>query len=176
MTFDPAEHLARTGVATDAPAERLEGGYTNEVWRVGDLVVKRYDREARPGLFGNDPLAEARALVLLAPSGVAPAPVHFDEQAGVVVYRFATGKAWDGGVERVARLLGGVHALPGHEFFRALPVDGGALLADGDRFRASTAGPSCAPSGRRRCAAARSHAGSCTVTPAPATSSTAAPT
>ena len=133
MTFDPAEYLARTGVATDAPSERLAGGYTNEVWRVGDLVVKRYDRTARPGLFGNDPLAEARALVLLAPSGVAPTPVHFDEPAGVVVYRFAAGKTWDGGVERVARLLGGVHALPGHGF-RSLPVDGGAILADGDRF------------------------------------------
>ncbi len=42
------------------------GGYTNEVWRVGDLVVKRYDRTARPLLFGNDPLAEARALAVLA--------------------------------------------------------------------------------------------------------------
>ena len=95
--------------------------------------------------------------------------MHFDEQAGVVVYRFATGKTWDGGVERVARLLGGVHALPGHGF-RSLPVDGGAILADGDRFlqhrprqrdRAAFA--------RRRCAAARSSAGSCTATPAPAT-------
>ena len=51
----------------------------------------------------------------------------------MIVYRFATGTTWNGGVERVARLLGGVHALPGHGF-RSLPVDGGAILADGDRF------------------------------------------
>jgi hypothetical protein len=103
------------------------------VWRVGDRVVKRYDLKARPALFGNDPLAEARALVLLAPIGLAPAPIHFDELAGVIVYRFASGMAWNCGVERVARLLGAVHALPGHGF-RSLPVDGGAILADGDRF------------------------------------------
>jgi hypothetical protein len=139
VTFDPAAFLARMGVATDAAAQRLEGGYTNEVWRVGDLVVKRYDRTSRPGLFGNDPLAEIRALVTLAPSGIAPAPVHFDEDAGVLVYRFAPGKTWDGGVERVARLLAGVHALPGHGF-RALAIDGGALLADGDRFLANGRG------------------------------------
>ena len=158
MTFDPAEHLARVGQATDAPAERLTGGYTNEVWRVGDLVVKRYDLTPRPGLFGNDPLAEARALVLLAPSGAAPAPVHFDEQAGVIVYRFARGTTWDAGVERVARLLGGVHAQPGHGF-RALVVDDGAILAEGDRFLNTDRGseiarvrpPSvrCGPVGRR---------------------------
>lgn len=139
MTFDPAEYLARAGVATDAAVERLAGGYTNEVWRVGDVVVKRYDLTARPGLFGNDPLAEARALVLLAPTGIAPAPVHFDEPAGVLVYRFATGTTWNCGVERVAHLLGDIHALPGHGF-RALPVDGGAVLADGDRFLANGRG------------------------------------
>ncbi len=158
MTFDPAEYLARSGRAADAPAERLAGGYTNEVWRVGDLVVKRYDLTARPGLFGNDPLAEARALVLLAPTGVAPVPVHFDEPAGVLVYRFAVGTSWSGGVERVARLLGDVHALSGHGF-RALVVDGGALLADGDRFltcergseirRARPAPARCGPVARR---------------------------
>lgn len=133
MTFDPSAFLAGAGLADDAPAERLAGGYTNEVWRVGDLVVKRYRRSQQPVLFHNDPLAEARALVLLAPSGVAPAPVHFDEEQSVVVYRFAEGSPWDDGVERVARLLAAVHALPGHGF-RALPVDGGAILTDGDRF------------------------------------------
>ena len=93
-----------------------------------------------------------------------------------MVYRFATGKTWDGGVERVARLLGGVHALPGHGF-RSLPVDGGAILADGDRFlridrggeiRARPAAVGALRSGRTT--------RSCTATPAPATSSTAAPT
>jgi hypothetical protein len=133
VTFDPRAHLAGLGLPADDDAVRLTGGYTNEVWRVGDLVVKRYDRTARPLLFGNDPLAEARALAVLASRRVAPAPVHFDEAKGVVVYRFAKGRTWDGGTARVARLLGEVHATPGHGF-RTLPIDGGALLADGERF------------------------------------------
>jgi thiamine kinase len=59
--------------------------------------------------------------------------VHFDEVKGVVVYRFAEGHTWQGGTGRVARLLGEVHATPGHGF-RTLPIDGGAILADGQRF------------------------------------------
>jgi len=133
VSFDPRAHLAGLGQPADAPAVRLSGGYTNEVWRVGDLVVKRYDRTARPLLFGNDPLAEARALAVLAARRVAPEPVHFDEAGGVVVYRFAPGRPWNGGTPRVARLLAAVHATPAHGF-RTLPIDGGALLADGERF------------------------------------------
>jgi aminoglycoside phosphotransferase (APT) family kinase protein len=133
VSFDPRAHLAGLGQPADDPAVRLSGGYTNEVWRVGDLVVKRYDRTARPLLFGNDPLAEARALAVLAARRVAPEPVHFDEAGGVVVYRFAPGRPWNGGTPRVARLLAAVHATPAHGF-RTLPIDGGALLADGERF------------------------------------------
>ena len=133
MSFDPRAHLAGLGQPADDPAVRLSGGYTNEVWRVGDLVVKRYDRTARPLLFGNDPLAEARALAVLAARRVAPEPVHFDEAGGVVVYRFAPGRPWNGGTPRVARLLAAVHATPAHGF-RTLPIDGGALIADGERF------------------------------------------
>jgi aminoglycoside phosphotransferase (APT) family kinase protein len=133
VSFDPRAHLAGFGLPSEAAAVRLTGGYTNEVWRVGELVVKRYDRTARPLLLGNDPLAEARALAVLAGRRVAPEPVHFDEVKGVVVYRFAEGRTWDGGTGRVARLLGEVHTTPGHGF-RTLPIDGGAILADGRRF------------------------------------------
>ena len=170
MTFDPSAHLAGLGLPADAAAVRLSGGYTNEVWRVGDLVVKRYDRTARPLLFGNDPLAEARALAVLAARRVAPEPVHFDEAQGVVVYRFAEGRPWDRGTARVARLLAAVHATPATDSARC-PIDGGAILADGDRFlhdraRAGEVAPAAAAG---RCAAGPSRAGSCTATPAPAT-------
>ncbi len=151
--FDPVVYLDRLGLPSTAPAVRLVGGYTNAVWRVGDLVVKRYDLSERPELLGNDPPAEARALAVLESHGVAPELVHFDPAGPFLVYRFVHGEEWrSDDVAAVARALAIVHALPG-EGFRSIPADGPEILADGDRFArlASRRPPAvrCGPCDRR---------------------------
>ena len=113
----------------------LPGGRTNRLWRIGAFVLKRHDPAAASPLFPNDPQAEARALSLLAPHGLAPAV----RAAGGdwVIYDHAQGPTWspDSDPAPLAAMLHRLHrtALP-PDSFRPLPNGSRALLAHARTF------------------------------------------
>ncbi|MFN3641484.1 MAG: phosphotransferase [Gemmobacter sp.] len=121
----------------------LAGGYWNAVFRAdtaaGALVVKAYVRVMPGTLFPNLPEAEAAALVRLRGLGVAPDPVGFWPDEGVLVYRYVPGAPWDGDVAAVAALLRR-KAAADPAGFRAVPVTAEGMLATGARMLAD-----CAP-------------------------------
>lgn len=112
----------------DRAWQALRGGRVNRCWRVGSVVVKAHDPEGATPLFPNDPEAEAAALRLAAPAGLAPALVAAG--AGWIAWVHAPGRTWRAGAARAARLIGrvGALALP-PERFRALPAGSAALRA-----------------------------------------------
>ena len=133
-TRTPQAALAALG-AGDAAWLPMAGGRTNRLWRVGPFVLKRHDPAAASPLFPNDPLAEARALALLAPSGLAPTL----RAAGPdwVIYDHIEGPTWPPSADPapLARMLHRLHGtvLPAGTF-RALPNGSATLLADAARF------------------------------------------
>lgn len=117
-----APHLA------GLPWSPLRGGRTNRLWRVGDLVLKRYDAAAASPLFPNSAADEARAMALFAPLGLAPALCAAGEDW--VIYRHVEGGVWSGDPAAVARMLGRLHAQPTDGVsFRPVPNGSAALLA-----------------------------------------------
>ena len=117
-----APHLA------GAPWQTLPGGRTNRLWRVGDLVLKRHDPAAASPLFPNSASDEARALTLLASTGLAPRL----RAAGPdwVIYDHLPGGTAPPAPAAVARMLGRLHALTlTAGTFRAVPNGSAALLA-----------------------------------------------
>ena len=151
MSFDPIGFLRAAEVlpaAAEARAQRLEGGYWNEVVRVrcgaDDLVVKHFGgTRVASTLVPILPESEARALEILAGRAVAPDPVGFwpagDEHGAVLVYRYVPGEMWQGDVVEAAALLRRVHAVA-PDGFRALPVTPEEVLADADRLPRPHAG------------------------------------
>lgn len=135
---DPALRDALRSVApalSDAPWQPLSGGRTNRLWRVGDLVLKRYDPAAASPLFPNNAADEARALHLFAPQGLAPRL----RAAGAdwVIYDHLAGAVWSGDPAPVARMLGRLHGLRLPDLpFRPAP-NGSAALLDQARSMAS---------------------------------------
>ncbi len=115
----------------------LNGGRTNQVWRLGDVVVKAYDAAAASDLFPNDPQAEALALRTYGPAGLSPTLV--DSGADWVAYRFLPGEGWRSDPARVALLLHRLHAMdaPG---FRQRPSGSAAVLAQAGRILAACKG------------------------------------
>lgn len=105
----------------------LAGGRTNRLWRVGGYTVKRFDPAAATPLFPNDAAAEARALALFAPLGLAPQL----RAQGVdwLVYDHAEGAVWTGDPAPVARALHRLHgaAVPSGSF-RLAPNGSAAVL------------------------------------------------
>lgn len=134
-TPDTAEAaLARLG-QHDAPWQPLPGGRSNRLWRIGPLVLKRFDPAAASPLFPNDPQAEARALTLLSPLGLAPRL----RAAGPdwVLYDHTPGPTWPPTADPapLARLLHRLHGtdLPA-DSFRPLPNGSAALLSHAMTF------------------------------------------
>lgn len=123
----------------------LAGGRVNRLWRVGEVVVKRYDPRAASPLFPNDPDAEAAALAAFAPAGLAPLPLGRGN--GWLAYRYHPGRRWSGRMADeppggVARLLGRLHRQPagGLGFLRRLPSGADALRAQGRAILRGCAG------------------------------------
>lgn len=123
--------------AVAAPWSPLPGGKTNRLWRVsgadGDLIVKLYRPGMASRLFPNSAVAEARALVRLAGTGLAPAlcAAGRTDLGRVLCYRAVPGTA-PGGIEgtaAVARALAHLHALPAPAGFRRVSSRPHALAA-----------------------------------------------
>nr|WP_255553425.1 phosphotransferase [Maritimibacter sp. DP1N21-5] len=90
----------------------LTGGNTNETWRVGERIVKRFREGGETPIFGNDVRSERLALRVLKGTGLAPELI--DAEGDTVVYRRVTGEVWrpEHGVEGVAKALARLHAQP----------------------------------------------------------------
>lgn len=120
--------------------EPLAGGRTNQVWRVGAFTVKRFDAAAASPLFPNDAGAEARALALFAPLGIAPR--LRGAGADWLIYDHAEGAVWSGDPAPVAAMLHLLHRaqVPAGSF-RNAPNGSAAVLADALRIYALDAPP-----------------------------------
>lgn len=113
--------------------QAMTGGRSNIVWRVGRFVVKHHRPEASSPLFPNDPAAEATALTMLSPLGLAPRL----RASGVdwIIYDHADGSVWQGDPAPVARMLYRLHqASVPLDTFRPLPNGSAALLAHATSF------------------------------------------
>lgn len=94
------------------PWAPLTGGNTNALWRVGDVVIKRFVPGAETPLFGNDPKAEALALGALRGTGLAPDLL--DVRGSSLAYAHVAGRIWSraDGVAPVAKALRALHDVP----------------------------------------------------------------
>lgn len=118
-----------------APRYPLAGGRTNRLWRVGTFTVKQFDLSAASPLFPNDASAEAKALGLFAPLGIAPSL----RAAGSdwLIYDHVEGDIWSGDPAPVARALHRLHgARIALDSFRLAPNGSTAVLADARRIHA----------------------------------------
>ncbi|MBV7379860.1 phosphotransferase family protein [Maritimibacter dapengensis] len=104
--------IARGAVDGAETWELLTGGNTNETWRVGSRIVKRFREGGETPIFGNDVRSERLALKALKGTGLAPELV--DAKGDTVVYERVIGHGWrpEDGVEMVAEALRALHAQP----------------------------------------------------------------
>ena len=118
---------------TEISLQALPGGRSNGVWRAGGFVVKHHRAMAASPLFPNDPAAEAMALSLLSPLGLAPRLRA--NGPDWIIYDHADGTPWRGDPAPLARMLHRLHGtvLP-DGCFRALPNGSAALLTHAASF------------------------------------------
>lgn len=140
--FDEADAIAfleSHGFAGPFRAKMLRGGYWNKVMRIdsatGPYVLKRYVEVLPNSLFPNLPDQEAAALDRLKGADVAPEPVGFWPDDGILVYGYVEGNLWSDDVVAVADLLIRKEEIS-PAGFRAVPWQPEAILAEGDRLMA----------------------------------------
>lgn len=150
-----ANLLQKAGLGAVRPEtlSLFKGGYSNTVWKAqtdaGPVVIKHYvsDNVRNNPYFPNLPDDEAAALALLAPLGLAPAPLVFlPAPAGgraILVYAFAEGPLWRGDMTAAARMLGALHGVDPGTGFRKVAASSAAIRAHGDMMleRADTPNP-----------------------------------
>jgi len=125
----------------------LQGGRVNAVWRAGDMVIKHYHPSGDSPLFPNDLKAEAAALALLAPHGLAPKLLG--QGQGWIAYHYCPGAAWKTNTALVADTLTRLHKTPIKTArFRQAPNGSARLLAQAKSIAAlctQTSGKSALP-------------------------------
>jgi thiamine kinase len=138
--FDQAAAIAfleRQGFAGPFRVKLLRGGYWNKVMRIdaasGRFVLKRYVEVLPNSLFPNMPDQEAAALDRLKGHAVAPEPVGFWRDDGILVYGYVEGEPWSDDVAAVADLFRRKEVVPSAGF-RIVPWQPEAILAEGDRL------------------------------------------
>lgn len=93
----------------DGPWQRLSGGRVNALWRVGNAVIKQFKTTGISPLFPNDASAEAAALSLLAPKGLAPK--LFAQGKDWLGYQYCPGSAWQRDTKQIADALSNIHCV-----------------------------------------------------------------
>lgn len=123
----------------------LTGGRSNRVWQVGGLVVKVYRPEMATPLFPNDAEAEARALTLFSPSGLAP--ILRAVGSGWLIHDLWPGQSFRAGDDPgpVAQVLARLHGQRGVTGLRALSNGTTALRADALRVAGGRGTPPDVP-------------------------------
>lgn len=114
MTPDPDLEplLQQKGlIASGQVWQPLPGGRTNRLWRVGDVVVKRFAPQDANPRFPNDPTREAMILHHLQDAGIAPDLLGQTQLNGAayLIYRHLDGQAWTQNAALVGRLLRQLH-------------------------------------------------------------------
>src|SRR5260221_1364094 len=159
--FDPIQSMAARGGcgAAGITSRALTGGYQNQVFHLsgpfGDWVVKRFRESTDLTLSPNLARAEARALDILGPLGIAPRLIDFidtPEAGKILTYTYHPGRPWPGAMDTgaeaggsteisaaslsgVAILLRRLHQLT-VDGFRDVPVMPADILMQGDQFLA----------------------------------------
>ena len=116
----------------------LDGGRTNQAWRVTDgrrqIVVKLFSQGTHNPLFPNNPASEIQALRHLEGHTLAPKLVdHFATPLGhCVIYEHLRGRTWHNDPAQVAKLLKRLHHLDAPEGLRAAPDGSLALRHQGE--------------------------------------------
>ena len=124
MKMEPPEVIAAAalGVGTSAvlSVEQIKHGLTNDSWRVRterDAVIVRASNRSEEALR-IDRISEARVLAVVADAGIGPEVLVCDPARHVLVTR-DLGETWRAddahvanNIERIARLLRRLHALP----------------------------------------------------------------
>lgn len=133
MTPDPdlEPHLLRAGWIEAAQGwEPLPGGQTNQLWRVGSVVVKRFSDSVGNPVFPNEPAHEAAMLRHLAGTGLAPRFRAMTSVNGAhyLLYDHVPGAAWRSGAGAVGALLQSLHAMSPPAGLRQLAGGSQALL------------------------------------------------
>jgi len=109
----------------------LPGGRINDLWRVGDTVVKRYSPAGASPLFPNDQRAEALALRHLHATGFVPELLA--EAPGWIAYRYVEAAASPAAPAQVAQVLTRLHNLPAPDIaLRHLNSGSAALRAQAE--------------------------------------------
>ncbi|MCX8502830.1 MAG: phosphotransferase [Beijerinckiaceae bacterium] len=131
-----ADFLTARGLG-DGPYQikKLAGGYWNDVLKVsnpsGTYVVKCYRAVLKDSLFPNLPDAEAAALQRLSGLNVAPEPLAFWPDDGILVYGYVEGEGWQDDLIGMANLLRRKEAADPHGF-RVVPITAEGILTEGD--------------------------------------------
>jgi len=128
---DIAAKVLQTSKDSLAPAERIEGGLTNESWlvRANDtaIVVRLGSRDTES--LQIDRKSEASVLAAVAVAGIGPPVLMCEPDQGVLVTQHLPGSTWSSrdarssrNVARIAELLRRLHALPVPEGIRQIDL------------------------------------------------------
>ena len=137
---DADELAVRRALDYAGPMARQGGGRVNAVFRLGDRVAKLYRPNGGTPLFPNDPDAEWRALLALAPAALAPRPLYrtATPRGDLITYAHIPGDPGCAQPAAVAGLLGRLHSqAPWRGLRQAVTgpmIDGAAagMIADTD--------------------------------------------
>jgi len=116
----------------------LDGGRTNQTWRVTDgarqIVVKLFAQDTRNPLFPNNPASEIQALRHLEGHTLAPKLVdHFATPLGqCVIYEHLQGRTWRSDPAQAAKLMKRLHHIDAPEGLRNAPDGSLALHRQGE--------------------------------------------
>ncbi|MDT8325903.1 MAG: phosphotransferase [Roseovarius sp.] len=138
-----AQLVAARGLAArGAPWAWLDGGRTNQTWRVAgpsrEIVVKLFAQDDQNPLFPNDPLREIQVLLHLEGLGLAPKLLdHFATPFGsCVIYEHLPGQRWQNDPAQAANLLRRLHAVAPPDGLRTAPDGSCALRQQGEMILA----------------------------------------
>lgn len=128
--------------------QRLPGGRTNRVWRVGATICKLFATDGSSPMFPNDPNAEIRALQALSSTAIAPEMIAAGtcNDGDWVLYEAAEGEALTVATPGLFETLGQLHAIPQPSGFPVWPGGAGAILSLGKQMLQDV--PDCAERAR----------------------------
>ncbi|THD73829.1 aminoglycoside phosphotransferase family protein [Thalassobius vesicularis] len=158
MSPDPhllSQLVAEGLIPPDADWAPMQGGQTNRLWRVRDVVVKRFAPQDDNPRFPNDPRIEALTLQHLESTEIAPKLLDQRQVNGshYLLYQHLNGIPWNADAATVGALLRRLHAMPAPQGTRQLPGGSGAVERMVDSFLPDLPGPiaqrltACRPSG-----------------------------
>ena len=128
---------ASAGFARDADDwKQLSGGRSNRIWKIGSgtraVICKLYQSDTSSPVFPNDWRAEARALKVLAGTGLAPDLLGSEPTAlgPCLFYRYLAGRPGAAGHLQTGRALRALHDIPPPAWLRPVGSHPDGILAE----------------------------------------------